>query len=142
LWTPTAIDLEQIEKMSKYWLPEKYICDILKVTLHQYRETKKDDPRIDLAERTGKAHGAKRLYETAFNVAVDNKNVNMLMFVLKSQEGWRDSDPTNINIANFQGDLPTTEEAIKILERSQRRQLDKPVEVVPLDQDVEVKDVV
>jgi hypothetical protein len=135
-WVPTDKDVRDVERMCSYWLPEKYIADILGVSLHQYRTSLVDDPRLARAQDLGKATGADRLYNTAFRVAVDQKNVNMLMFCLKSQEGWRDSDPTTVNIANFSGNLPTTEEAIKILERSQKRQLAKPVEVKPLDEDV------
>lgn len=135
-WTPTNNDIQQIEAMCQYWLPEKYIATILGVTVGQYQKAKLNDQRVERAEESGRAKGARRLYQTAFQVAVENKNVNMLTFVLKSQEKWRDSDPANINIANFSGSLPTTEEAIKILEKYQQRSIKGDVEVVPLDEDV------
>ncbi len=135
-WEPSRLDIENIYKMSQYWLPEQYIADLLGVKLSDYRKVREEREDISKAESTGRAFGANRLYKTAFEIAVDKRNVNMLTFVLKAQEGWRDSDPTNVNIANFSGSLPTTEEAIKILERSQNRRLSAPVEVAPLDEDI------
>ena len=133
MWTPTAADIEHITRMCKFWLPEHYIAEILNVTLNQYRRARDADPRIAKAEAQGRAHGAKRLYETTFEVAVEKKNVNMLMFVLKSQEKWRDSDPINLNIANFSGQLPTNEEAILILQKATQPRLAGPVEIAPLE---------
>ncbi len=135
-WTATNQDIEQIEKMSAYWLPEKYIASILGITLTQYHDSRASDERITKAEDAGRARGAKRLYETAFIVAVEQQDVKMLTFCLKAQEKWRDSDPPNINIQNFSGSLPTTEEAIRIIERMNRRQVAQTIEVKPLEEDV------
>lgn len=123
-WTPTNADITHIERMSKFWLPEKYIAEILGVSLHQYREARERDPRILKSETLGKALGAEKLYETAFHVAVNTRDVKMLQFILRAQEGWRDSDPAQIQIANFSGASMTNEEALKILEKHTKRQGD------------------
>jgi hypothetical protein len=127
---PTANDLAKIEIMSGYWLPQHYQATLLDVPIDVFRKAAREDPLVKKALDKGKALGADKLHRRAFEMAIEDRNPTMMIFALKAQENWRDGDSHNVMINAFNvKELPSMEDAVRVIEASNQRKCIEPVKV-------------
>jgi hypothetical protein len=88
--------LRQLETMGAIGLPIKHCAAILGCSKATLDRLVGDDPRVNESLSKGRSQAMVKAYRTAFELAVVERNVTMLIFWLKTQARWKEPDASEI----------------------------------------------
>jgi hypothetical protein len=92
-------DIEKVGRMASIGCTDIMIANIMGVPYGTFRDLKRRDEQISTLIKRGRDSMMAKVMETAFQMAIDGKNPSMVMFLLKTKCGWRET-----------GDIPDPDE--------------------------------
>lgn len=101
---PTELTEEQkghIERLAPY-LTSEQLADYVGVARRTLYDIMERDPDVAARYKKGKALVVAEIAENLVRKALDG-NLSAMVFYLKTQAGWRETDPIGINVDGDQG---------------------------------------
>lgn len=84
--------LKELETMAAIGLPYHHISAIFGFSKSAFEDLIVRDQQVKEVLLKGRAKAAAKAYRTAYQMAVEERNPTMLIFWLKTREGWKESE--------------------------------------------------
>ncbi len=94
--TYADVDLDQVEKLAANLVSEQNIASLLGFHVNHWPEVKRQNTEIAEAIRKGRARSEKMLATKLIERAMVDKSDTALIFALKSQHKWRDTQEVEV----------------------------------------------
>lgn len=111
----TDKEYKQIQSMAAIRVTEEQMAYILGIPPATFFRMLKRDKRLSDSIKNGKANGSAKIKKRAYEIAMSGDSPSMLMFWLKTQERWSESDKFTLP----EGD--STKEAVKKMSSEERQ---------------------
>ena len=85
-------NIKLIKNLAGVGCTNEMIANILSIPYGTFRQDMERNPEIQAAIKNGRDEKLGEVMATAFNVAIEGKNAAMLMFLLKTRAGWRETE--------------------------------------------------
>ncbi len=90
------IDLNYVKELASKLISEQNIARLLGYNANYWWDLKKQYPELSDAVSAGRAENERILCEKLMQQATEKDNVNCLIFALKSQHKWRDTQDIEV----------------------------------------------
>lgn len=95
----TDTQIKQIQRLARY-LTQEQMADVLEISSRTLRRRLADDPRVLASYKKGKGDTIAAVARSLIFQALGG-NTTAAIFFLKTQAGWRETDPRMVDISEI-----------------------------------------